>query len=68
MITVTRFDGSNLIVNADLIEFIEAIPDTILTMTTGRKIVVKETPAAVMRSIIAYKQEIAQGPQVTEEG
>ena len=44
MITVTRFDGTTLIVNAELIEFIEARPDTVLSLTTGKKVIVRESP------------------------
>ena len=43
MIKVTRINDSELVVNADLIEFVEAIPDTIISLTTGKKIMVRET-------------------------
>jgi len=67
MITVTRFDGSRLVVNSDLIEFIEATPDTVVTLTTGRKIIVAETPEAVVQAVIAFKHRVLQGPQLIEE-
>jgi flagellar protein FlbD len=58
MITVTRFDGSTLVVNAELIEFVEANPDTVLSMTTGRKVLVRESPETVIQAVIDYKQKI----------
>ncbi len=67
MITVTRLDGSQLIVNAELIEFIEATPDTILSMTTGKKVVIVEPPEAVVQAVIAYKQRIHTGPTLIQE-
>lgn len=67
MITVTRLDGSQLIVNAELIEFIEATPDTILSMTTGKKVVIVEPPEAVVQAVIAYKQKIHAGPTLMQE-
>ncbi|MBP7792964.1 MAG: flagellar FlbD family protein [Candidatus Goldbacteria bacterium] len=57
MIFVTRFDGKKIVVNADLIEMIESIPDTILTTTTGKKITVKENLEEVVKLVKEYKKE-----------
>ena len=43
MIEVTRLNGTQILVNADLIELVEETPDTVITFTTGRKIIVKES-------------------------
>lgn len=43
MIEVTKLNDSKIVVNADLIELIEETPDTVVTLTTGRKIIVKES-------------------------
>lgn len=67
MITLTRFDGTRLVVNADLIEFIEATPDTIISLTTGRKLIVQESPQAVVEAVAAYKRQIACGPKIVEK-
>ncbi len=67
MITLTRLDGSHLIVNADLIEFVEATPDTIVSLATGKKVVVRESPEAVVQAVVAYKQMIYQGPKPPQE-
>jgi flagellar protein FlbD len=61
VITVTRLDGAELVVNAELIELVEAMPDTHLTLTDGRKLIVKETPDTVVARVIAYRRA-AYGP------
>ncbi len=58
MIKVTKFNDEEVIINAELIEMIEARPDTIITFTTGKKIVVSESIAEVIRRIIEYRQVI----------
>ncbi len=58
MIKVTRFDQSELIVNADLIEFIERTPDTVLSMITGRKVLVQESAEEVMGKIMEYRRNV----------
>jgi flagellar protein FlbD len=45
MIRLTRLDGQELVVNAELIEYIHAGPDTLIALTTDRKIMVRESPA-----------------------
>jgi flagellar protein FlbD len=57
MIKVTRLNQSELIVNAELIEFIEQTPDTIITLLTGRKVMVRESADEVIRRVIAYRRE-----------
>ncbi|HHV81833.1 TPA: flagellar FlbD family protein [bacterium] len=56
MIQVTRLNNTKFIINADLIETIEANPDTMISLTTGKKFVVRESVEEVMRKIIAYKR------------
>jgi flagellar protein FlbD len=43
MIEVTKLNGSKLLVNTSLIETVEETPDTVLTLTDGKKIIVKES-------------------------
>lgn len=57
MITLTRINDSSLTVNSDLIEFIEANPDTTLSLTTGRKIIVKESVDDIIDKIIVFKNQ-----------
>lgn len=58
MIKVTRLDNSELIVNSDMIEFVEITPDTILTLTDGKKILVRETPDEVIEKIIEFRNRV----------
>lgn len=58
MIKVTRFNGKNFYINSDLIEFVESTPDTVITTTSGKKVVVTETVEEVIERIIDYKNKI----------
>jgi len=58
MVKVTRLNGSEFVVNSDLIEFIEATPDTVITLNTGKKIIVVETVDEVLREIVKYRRKI----------
>ena len=50
-----------MVINADLVETIESAPDTIVTLTTGRKIIVKDTVEEVIERAMAYKSAIHRG-------
>lgn len=54
MIYLTRLNNQQLIVNADLIKFIEKAPDTVITLLTGDKLVVRETPDEVLDRVAAF--------------
>ncbi|MBM3266378.1 MAG: flagellar FlbD family protein [Candidatus Sericytochromatia bacterium] len=56
MISVTRLNHTEFVVNAELIETIEATPDTVVTLTSERKYVVRESVDEVVRRVLAYKQ------------
>jgi len=56
MIKLTRLDGEVFVLNADLIQFVEARPDTFITLTTGQRLVVAETIDEVLRRAVAYQQ------------
>ena len=43
MIEITKLNGTRILINPDLIEIIESTPDTVISLTTGRKIIVKES-------------------------
>ena len=58
MITVKRLDGKEYVLNSDIIESIEATPDTIITLTTGKKLVVSESVNDIVDKIIHYKKRI----------
>ena len=58
MIEVTKINGVKVLVNPDLIELVEETPDTVLTLTTGRKIIVKESRQEVKNLVKLYEKEI----------
>lgn len=62
MINLTRFNGTMFWVNAELVETVEATPDVIITLTNGRKYIVKETAAQVVAAILAYRRRVAAEP------
>ena len=62
MIFVTRLDGKEVVVNIDLVATIERTPDTLLTLTTGDRILVKESLEQIVERAIAYRHRAMQGP------
>ena len=58
MISVTRLDGSLLVVNAELVVTVEKTPDTLIRLTTGDRFVVREPVAEVIERVVAYQQRI----------
>jgi flagellar protein FlbD len=64
MIVVTRLDGKELVVNAEHILTVESVPDTMLTLTGGHKLVVKETVEEVVERTVAYRRRTLAGPEV----
>lgn len=58
MIEVTRLNGRPIVLNADLIESVEATPDTLVSLTTGRKIMVTESVDDVVRRSIEYRSRV----------
>lgn len=67
MIRVSRLDGKEFVVNCLLIETIEAVPDTVLSLTTGRKYVVRESVDEVVQRAVLYHRQIgSQTPLSTE--
>lgn len=58
MIQLTKLSGQAFTLNSDLIETIEAVPDTVMTMTTGTKYIVKESIEEIKQKVIEHKQKI----------
>ncbi len=56
MIQVTRLNDTQLVINADLIEFVEEIPDTIISLTTGKKIMVKENVEQIIEKVAQFRR------------
>lgn len=62
MIKVTRLRATEpeLVVNAELIETVEATPDTVITLTTGHKVIVQESVDEVIRLVVQFKRTLHQ--------
>lgn len=58
MIEVMRLDGKNYWVNPHMIESMESTPDLTLTMLSGKKIIVKNSPEELIEKIISYRKKI----------
>lgn len=56
MIALRRLNNEEFVLNADLIETVEATPDTILLLTSGKRLLVKNTVEDVVRKVVKYKQ------------
>lgn len=56
MITLTKLNDVEIVINCDYIEVMQETPDTTITLTTGRKIIVKETVDDIIDKIITYKK------------
>jgi flagellar protein FlbD len=63
MIKVSRLNGKEFVVSADLIQYLESTPDTVITLTTKEKVVVKEPVDEVIRRVVEYHRSI-RGPVV----
>ncbi len=58
MIEVTKLNGEKILVNPQLFEIVEETPDTVITMTTGKKIIVKESRQEVKNLVKLYRKDI----------
>jgi flagellar protein FlbD len=64
MVRLTRLSGVEVVVNADLIEFVEMTPDTLVTLVTGKKIPVRESADEIVERIVSYRRSIGVTGQV----
>lgn len=58
MITVTRLDGTPMIVNSDQIAWIEFNPDTVVSLTNGEKLIVRESPDTLVERVREFKRGV----------
>lgn len=58
MIEVTKINGTKVLINPDLMELVEETPDTVISFTTGRKIIVKESRQDVKNLVKLYRKDI----------
>ncbi len=71
MIKLTRLSRELLVLNPDLIEYMEATPDTVITLTTGQKLRVSETADEVIERVIEFRRAVlernCQCPRLTPD-
>jgi flagellar protein FlbD len=64
MIRLTRINHLPLVLNSDLIEHIEAAPDTIISLTNGQKLMVSEGVDEVVRRVVEFRRAILTGSTI----
>lgn len=58
MIALTRLDGTRVLVNAEQIAWVESLPDTVISMMNGEKMIVVEDLETVVERVTEYKRSI----------
>ncbi len=61
MITLKKLNGLDIVINAELIETIEAAPDTVITLVTGNRFIVKDSVKEVIAKVTEYRKEVFSG-------
>jgi len=60
MIELTKFDGSEILLNENYIEFVEETPDTVISLVNGKKIIVKESRQEIKNLVLLYNKCIKE--------
>jgi uncharacterized protein YlzI (FlbEa/FlbD family) len=68
MIQLTRLNGQPLVINSDLIKFIENAPDTVISLVNGEKIVVRETSEQILEKIVQFRRRVLDGLEMNSSG
>lgn len=58
MIALIRLNGQPVLLNCDLIESVEETPDTVVTLTSGNKLIVRDRMAEVQAKVMEFKRKI----------
>lgn len=66
MIYITKFNHKKVLLNNDLIEQVEETPDTVITLTTGKKLVVTESMSEIYEKVMKSKQIARQDGFITD--
>lgn len=61
MVQLTRLNNQSVMVNSDLIKFVEQAPDTLITLVNGEKFMVRENPEEIVQRIVEYRRSVFQG-------
>lgn len=58
LIELTKLNGTIVLINCEIIEIVEETPDTVITLTTGRKLIVKESRQEIKNLVKSYRKDI----------
>lgn len=61
MVQLTRLNNQPVVVNSDLIKFVEQSPDTLITLVNGEKFMVREGPDEIVKRIVDYRRTVMHG-------
>lgn len=67
MIKVTKMGGEEIALNANLIEQVKATPDTVITLTTEKRIIVEEDVQVIIDRVIEYHQQVQNSVKIVRE-
>jgi flagellar protein FlbD len=65
MIRLRLINDTEIVLNSDLIEFMEATPDTVISLSTGKKMMVKESVADVIDKVVEFRNRVGKCNTVT---
>lgn len=60
MVQLTRLNNQKLVINSDLVKFLEQAPDTVITLINGEKFIVRESVEEVVRRIVGFRRSVLQ--------
>jgi flagellar protein FlbD len=66
MVSLTRINHQSIVLNSDLVEHLEPTPDTVITMVSGQKFVVLESPEEVVRRIVEFRRALTARTERSE--
>jgi len=67
MIPLTKISGEPFFLNSDLIETVHSAPDTVITLTNGKKMLVAESPEEIQRRFLEYRRQIFLGLRLIKD-
>jgi len=68
LIALTLLNDACVYVNSSLIEMFERTPDTVITLTTGKKLIVKESPEEVIDRVVEFAAKVSESSLCVKEG
>ena len=67
MILLTKINGQQIVVNCDLIEYIEETPDTVITLTNNDKVIVRDRMVEIIDMVVHYRRMVSGLVEVGSE-